>query len=111
MRTREELDKTGWFWNNQFIRKSRNVECLEVRPDMLFHAPSLVGRTNCRSLFVETDVNLALPYCETPELFGTSDDIVNFTAVITNDRNITMPRTPHQAKEIFITLLQNCDFV
>ena len=51
--------------------------------------------------FVETDVNLALPYCETPQFFGSSDNIVEFAAFIMNERNITMPRTPHQAKRAF----------
>ena len=60
---------------------------------------------------VEADVNLALPYCEAPELFDGSNDIVDFAALIMNERNITMPRTPHQAKDFFITLLQNFDSV
>ena len=70
-----------------------------------------MGGRDCRSPFFEADVNLALPYCEAPELFGSSEDIVDFTALITNERNITMPRTPHQTKELFITLLQNFDSV
>ena len=56
-------------------------------------------------------MNLALPYCETPELFGSFDGIVDFAAIIMNERNITMPRTPYQAKELFITLLRNFDSV
>ena len=56
-------------------------------------------------------MNLALPYCETPELFGSSDGIVDFAALFLNERNIAMPRTPHQAKELFITLLKNFDSV
>ena len=56
-------------------------------------------------------MNLALPYSETPELFGSSDGIVNFAALVMNERNITMPRTPHQAKEPFITRLKNFDSV
>ena len=56
-------------------------------------------------------MNLALPYCETPQFFGSSDDIVDFAALIMNERNITMPRTPHQAKEVFVTLLQNFNSV
>ena len=56
-------------------------------------------------------MNLALLYCETPERFSSSDDIVNFAALVMNERNIAMPRTPHQAKEVFITLLQNFDSV
>ena len=46
-----------------------------------FFTPSLVGGRDCRSTFVEADVNLALPYCETPQLFGSSDDIVDFVAL------------------------------
>ena len=56
-------------------------------------------------------MNLALPYCEGPELFGSSDDIVDFAALTMNEMNIAMPRTPHQAKELFITLRQNFDSV
>ena len=52
-------------------------------------------------------MNLALPYCETPDLFGCSDGIVDFAALFVNE----MPRTPHQAKELFITLLKNFDSV
>ena len=74
---------------------------------MLFYTPSLVGGKDCRSPFVEADVNLVLPYCETLQLFGSSDDIVDFAALIMNERNITMSRTPHKAKELFVTLLQN----
>ena len=73
---------------------------------MLFYTPSLVGGKDCRSPFVEADVNLVLPYCETPQLFGSSDGIVDFAALIMNERNISMQRTPYQAKELFITLLQ-----
>ena len=40
-------------------------------------------------------MNLALPYCEAPELFGSSDNVVDFTALIMNERNIAMARTPH----------------
>ena len=61
---------------------------------------SLVGGRDCRSPFDETDVNLALPYWETLERFDSSDDIADFAALIMNERNITMPRTPHQAKEL-----------
>ena len=104
---REELDETRRLWSNHFIRKSRNAECLGAWPDVLFYTPFLLGRRDCRSPFVEADVNLTLPYCETPQLFGSSDDIVDFAALIMNERNITMPRTPHQAKELFITLLQH----
>ena len=56
-------------------------------------------------------MKLPLPYCEAPEFFGSSDDIVGFAALTMNEMNITMPRTPHQAKERFITLLQNVDSV
>ena len=98
------MDET---WNNHFIRKSRNTEWPGGRPDVLLHTPSLVGGRDCRSPFVEADANLALPYCETPELFGSSDDIVNFAALIMNERNAALPRTPHQAKKLFETLLQN----
>ena len=107
----EELDETRRLWNNHFVRKSRNAECPEGRPDVLFYTPSLVGGRDCRLPFVEADVNLALPYCEAPEHFGSSDYIVDFAALIMNEGNITMPRTPHQAKELFITLLQNVDSV
>ena len=41
------------------------------------------------------------------ELFGSPDGIVDFAALVMNERNIAMPRTLHQAKELFITLLQN----
>ena len=102
----EELDETRWLWNNHFVRKSRNAECPGSRPDVLFYTPSLVGERYCRSTFVEADVNLALPYCEASELFGSSDDIEDFAGFIINEKNITMPRTPHQAKE-----LQNVDSV
>ena len=107
----QELDVTRKLWNNNFIRKSRNGECPGGQPDVLFYTPSLAGGRDCRSTFVEADVNLTLPYCETPQLFGSSKDIVDFTALIMNERNITMPRTPHQAKELFITLLQNFESV
>ena len=70
-----------------------------------------MGGRDCRSPFVEADVNLALPYCEAPEFFGSSDDIVDFAALTMNEMNIAMPRTPHQAKELFITLLHNFDSV
>ena len=107
----EELDETGRLWINHFVRKSRNAECPGGPPDVFLYTPSLVGGRNCRSHFVEAEVNLALPCCEAPELFGSSDDIVHFAALIMNKRNITMPKTPHQAKELFITLLQNFDSV
>ena len=81
----EELDETRRLWNNHFVRKSRNAECLEGRPDVLFYTPSFVEGRDCRSPFVETDVNLALPYCEAPELFGSSDRIVDFAALIMNE--------------------------
>ena len=86
----EELDGTRSLWNN-----------------VLFYTLSLVGARDCRSPFVEADGNLALPYCEAPEFFGNSVDIVDFAALIMNERNTTMPRTPQRAKELFITLLQN----
>ena len=107
----EELDETRRLWNNHFVRKSRNAECPGGRPDVLFYTPSLVGGRDCKSPFVEADVNLALPYCETPDLSDNSEDIVDFAAIIMNETNITMPRTPHQAKELFITLVQNFDSV
>ena len=103
----EELDETRRLWNNHFKRKSRNAECPGGRPDVLFYNPSLVGGRDCRSPFVEADVNLVLLYCETLQLFGSSDDIVDFAALIMNERNITIPRTLHLAEELFITLLQN----
>ena len=107
----EELDETRRLWNNHFVRKSRKAECPGGRPDVLLYKPSLVGGRHSRSPFVEANVNLALPYCEALELFGSSDDIVDFAALM-NEWNITMPRTPHQsAKELFITLLQNFDSV
>ena len=52
-----------------------------------------------------------ITYCETPEFFGSFDDIVDFSALIKNKRNITMLRSPDQAKELFITLIQNFDSV
>ena len=94
----EELDETRRLWNNHFVRKSQNAECPGGRLYVLFYTPSLVGGRDYRSPFAEADVNLALLYCEGPELFGSSDDIVDFAAPIMNERNITMPRTPHQAK-------------
>ena len=78
-----------------------------MRADVLFYTPSLVVGRDCRSPFGEVYVNVALPYCETPELFGSSDGIVDFAALFVNE----MPRTPHQAKELFITLLKNFDSV
>ena len=78
---------------------------------MLFCTPSLVGGRDRRSPFIETDVNLTLLYCETPERFGKSDDIVDLPALIMNEMNIAMPRTPHQAKELFVSLLQNFDSI
>ena len=102
----EELDETRRLWNNHFKRKSGNAECPGGWPDVLFYTPSLAGGKDCRSPFVEADVSLALRYCESPQLFGSSDGIVDFAALIMNERNITMQRTPYQAKELFITLLQ-----
>ena len=107
----EELDETRRPWNNRFVRKSRNAECPGGRPDVLFYIPSFAGGRDYRSPFVEADVNLALPYCEAPDLFCSSGDIVDFTVLIMNERNITMLRAPHQAKDLFITLLQNFDSV
>ena len=78
---------------------------------MLLYIPSLVGGKDCRSTFVEADVNLALPYCEATEHFSNSDHIVDFAALIMTERNLAMARTPHQAKELFITLLQDVDSV
>ena len=106
-----ELHETRRLWNNHFIRKRRSAECPGGRSDVLFYASSLVGGRDCRSSFVEADVYLALPYCETPEFFDSHDDIVDFAAPAMNERNITLPGTSHQAKELFITLLQNFDFV
>ena len=68
----EQLDGTRRLWNNHFVRKTRNTECPGGRLDVLLYTPSLVGGKDCRSPFVEADVNLALPYYEAPELF---DDI------------------------------------
>ena len=99
----EELDETRRLWNNHFVRESRNAECPGGRPDALFYTPSLVGGRDCRSPLAEADVNLALPHCEAPELFGSSDDIVDFAALIMDERNITIPRTPHQAMILFET--------
>ena len=66
-----------------------------------FYTPSLVGGRDCRSTFVEADVNLALLYCETPQLFGSPDDIVDFAALIMNERNITMARDSASSKTAF----------
>ena len=107
----EELDDTRSLWNNNLIRKSRNPECPGGLPDVLFYTLSLTGGRDCRSPFVEAGVNFALPYREMPELFGSCDDIEDFAALIMNKTNITMLRTPHQAKELLITLLQNSDSV
>ena len=74
--------------NNHFVRKSSNAECPEARPHVLFYVCSLVGGRDCRSLFAEADVNLALPYWKTPELFGCSNDIMSFALLIMNERNI-----------------------
>ena len=105
----EELDDTQSLWNNNFIRKSRNPECPGGLPDVLFCTLSLAGGRDCRSPFVEADVNFTLPYCEMPELFGSCDDIKDFAALIMNKTNITMLRTPHH--QLLITLLQNSDSV
>ena len=80
----EELDETQRLWNNHFIIKSRNAEFTGVRPDVLFYTPSLVRGRDCNSPFVQADVNLALPYCETPELLGSSDGIEDFAALVMN---------------------------
>ena len=69
----EELDETRRLWNNHFVRKSRKAECPGGRPDVLLYKPSLVGGRDSRSPFVEANVNLALPYCEARELFGSSE--------------------------------------
>ena len=50
--------------------------------------PFLCGRKR----FVEADMNLVSPYCEMPELFGKSEDTVDFAALIMDERNIKMPR-------------------
>ena len=107
----EELNETRELWNNHFVRKIQNAECPRGRPDVLFYNPSLAWGRDCKSPFVEADVNLALPYCETPDLSDSSDSIVDFAGLIMNESNITMPRTPHQTKELFITLFQNFDSV
>ena len=66
--------------NYHFIRKGQNAGCPGGRPDVLFYTPSLGGGRDCRSRFVEADVNLALPYFETRQLSGSSDDIMDFVA-------------------------------
>ena len=106
----EELDETRRLRNNYFVKKVETLNVLGVNRMCCFYTPSFVGERDCRSPFVEKDVNLTLPYCKTPELFGNSDGTVYFAALIMNERNITMPRIPHQVKELFITLLQNFDW-
>ena len=46
----------------------------------------------------EADVNLALPYCEALQLFGSSDDVGDFAALIMNERNIPADRKTSQKR-------------
>ena len=52
-------------------------------------------------------MNLTLPYCEKPKIFSSYDNMVEFAVPIIYERNIAMSKTPHRAKELFVTLLQN----
>ena len=69
---KEELDETRRLSNIHFVRESQNVEWPRGRPDVLFYTPSHMGGRDCRLPFAEKDMNSALPYCEPPDLFGSS---------------------------------------
>ena len=94
----EELDEKRRLWNNHFIRNSWNAKCPGSRPAVLFLYLFSCGR---KRLQINFSLNLALPYCETPQLFGSTDDIVDFAALIKNERNITMPRDSASSKTAF----------
>ena len=78
---------------------------------MLFYTLLLWEEEIADQLLLRLMSYFALPYYETHERFGSSDGIVDFAALAMNERNITMPRSPHQVKELFITRLQNFDSV
>ena len=65
---------------------------------MLLYASSLVRGRGCKSPSVKAAANLALQYCEAPEIFCSSDKIVDFVVLITTESYVIILRTLRQAK-------------
>ena len=104
-----ELDEVRILWNNHRIRKVRNSECPEGRPDVLFFSPSLTNGRECSYKIDKSDFQLAQGFSQDPPLLGCSKEMVELCSIIMKDKGYQLPNDADSAKDLFYSLVQEID--
>ena len=87
-----ELDEIKSLWNSYCLRHIRNSNIPGGRPDVLYFTPEGLGVTDCKFPLVGHDVNLAMDYCETLSLFGSSAEFLELSRTIMQEKNLTVQK-------------------
>ena len=104
-----EFDEIKSLWNRYRIRHIRNSNSQGGRPDVLYFTPEVSGVTDSKFPLDSHDVNLAMDYCETPSLFGCSAEFLELSRIIMQEKNLAVPKNTADAKNLYITLIQEIE--
>lgn len=103
---RDELQRAARLWNLHRIRPSSNPESPPGRPDMLYFLPEITSTEDYITRVDMDDVEMADEVCcpQHPPL-PCSPEFKALADIIMEEQGQRMPKTPDEAKSLYIELL------
>lgn len=106
----EELSRFSQIWNLHKIRKSRNPESPDGRPDVLYFLPDVTASRDLLTAVSPDDIEIARERCcmNAPQ-FGCSAEFAELALFIMQEKNLTMPSSKEDAIILYTTLVNEIE--
>jgi hypothetical protein len=104
------FDRFARLWNNHLIRPSTNGESPSGRPDVLYYLPEVSSTHNYLVPVENDDITLSEQLCDsTSPSFNCSAEFLKLAQIIMSEENLLMPRTPVDARGLYLSLIHHID--
>ena len=109
---RNELHRAARLWNNHPMRPSANCESPGGRPDLLFSLPEM---SDIRDFIVEADrddntlCQQLVCNSSSLQLLNCTPEFSDLANIIMHEKNLHMPNSPDEAKDLYIALVDHIE--
>ena len=109
---RDELYRAASLWNNHRMRPSANCESPGGRPDLLFSLPEV---SDTRDFIVEADrddntlCQQLVCNSSSLQLLNCTPEFSDLANIIMHEKNLHMPNSPDEAKDLYIALVDHIE--
>jgi hypothetical protein len=106
----EELSMFSQQWNLHKIRKSRNPESPDGRPDVLYFLPDGTASRDFLTPVGQAEIEIARERCcAQPPQFGCSAEFAELALFIMQEKNLMMPSTTEEAIILYTRLVEEIE--